>query len=94
MLAGHPGQRRVLRSSTIRADEYVLAQKGTSSYPAKPQYFAFKPAKETLADNIQKHLIRNETHSRDQPYCGHCKNLLANFLKLKLKNSSQSTSFR
>ena len=60
----------------VRADEYVLARKGTNSYSAKPPYVAFqktfRPAQETVADITRSHEKR-VTHFRDQRYCGHCK---------------------
>ncbi|KAK0147815.1 hypothetical protein N1851_012505 [Merluccius polli] len=83
----------------VRADEYVLAHRGTSPCPAKPPSVAFqkafRPAQKTVADHPRSDEKR-VTRFKDQRFCGHCKrrgHVIANCFQLKRRNSSQSTSF-
>lgn len=101
-VATYLGEHKDLKPSdaAVRADEYVLAHRGTNSYSAKPQYVAFqknfnRPAKETVADTVPN--VEKVTRPRDQVFCGHCKkrgHVIANCFKLKRKDSSLSTSYK
>ncbi|KAK0147995.1 Retrovirus-related Pol polyprotein from transposon 412 [Merluccius polli] len=77
-VSAYLGEQKDLKpaDASVRADEYVLAHRGTSPCPAKPPSVAFqkafRPAQETVADHPRSDEKR-VTRFKDQRFCGRCK---------------------